>query len=227
MHGWPNFGNLFMEISRVLHHTSMKHLLIIALLAVGVAVFAQDDFEVIEILEPYDRDICIWPHSGFEEITFRAAIVSSSGSGGLCAIPERILDLGYGKKNQKRERQIDWSLLENNMIESRKEFRALIGHLDLEVDWKTEKLSFYTTSSTYKFGALDSDYVLMGIALSEDGKTLCLGYLSTFHGVCQGICQQPEWFSHTSSSYAIVIPNTVEHITSTSCYFGPDCSEVP
>lgn len=189
-----------------------------------MAVFAQDEFEIIEAPDLYKRDICTWPMQGFTELLYRTAEVSTACAG------ERPYTLSFSTlecKEEKKDQPINWSLLENNMISTRKEFRPFRKQIDLDIDWRKEKISFYTNSTTYKFGMLESDYLLTGISISEDGKTLCLGYQSTFHGVCQGIAQQTEWFSHASSTFAVVIPKTVERIISTSCYYGPDCSEIP
>ncbi len=211
-----------MEFLSLLHLKSMKHLFIILLVTVAATAMAQDDFEMIEIHDPY-KDICIFPSQGFTEIYCKTVLVSSSGAGGGLYLSS----VSLIKEEEVNSKSINWDLLKNNMIISRKEFRAFREHIDMDVDWRSEKISFYTNSSTYKFGSLESDYLLTGISISEDGKTLSLKYQSTFHGVCQGIAQQAEWFTHESSTYAIIIPSTVENIICSSCYFGPDCSEVP
>lgn len=189
-----------------------------------MTVTAQEKFEKLDAPRPAKRDICIWPTQGFKEITFRSIEVESKSAG---EYPSILSDWMYEPGNERRVRRINWALLEDNMINGRREFRPFRKQIKLEVDWRKEKITFYTNSTTYKFGNLESDYLLMGVSISEDGKTLCLGYRSAFYGVCQGICQQPEWFSYGSATYAIVIPNTVEKIITTSCHFGPDCSEIP
>lgn len=187
-------------------------------------VYAQDEFEITEYPDTYMRNICKWPMHGFTEIEYRTVEVSSSCAG------ERPFTAAQGPldcSQEKKATSINWSLLEDKMISSRKEFRPFRKQLDLDVNWRMEKVTFYTNSTTYKFGVLESDYLLTGVSISEDGKTLCLGYQSTFHGVCQGIAQQSEWFSNASTTFAMVIPKSVEKIISKSCYFGPDCSEIP
>jgi len=147
-----------------------------------------------------------WPQPGFHEIGCRSEEISESdGISGLCMI---VMPSG-------------------GMITNRKEYRASGLDLEVQVDWQKEQLAFYTMGITYKHGRLDSDYFLTGIAISGDGKTLCLAFHSTFHGVCQGIAQQSEWYSHESATYALVIPATVETITRVSTHSGPDCSGIP
>lgn len=185
-----------------------------------------DTFTLIEeayIIGP-DQNDCVWHPPGFQLITCKSALVYSAGQGSQTELVPYDIEL---KKDKLRKKRMDLSGYNEGMIESRKDFKKLSAHIDLKVDWKTEIVTFYTTYRSYKHGQLDSDYVLMGTAISADGKTLFMGYLSTFHGVCQGIAQQAEWYSSETSTYALVIPATVEEITNASCYRGPDCSDIP
>ena len=91
--------------------------------------------------------------------------MSESGSlwGGV-AIP--IDDPDNKEKNKKPEKDsVNLSIYTNGIISSRKEFKPLKPYLDLKVDWKSEKVTFYTNSTTYKFDALESDSRLMGISI--------------------------------------------------------------
>ena len=168
---------------------------------------------------------CLWPQPGFKIIAYTTELVYSTGPEDM---PEsEASDVSRSKKEKTKEYSLNLSGHANNMIKTKKEFRSFSEYINLDVDWNKEKIAFYTECTTYKHGKLDSDYTLMGLSLSADGKTLCLGYRSTFYGVCQGVVQLPEWYSSKINTYAIVIPGTVEKITSITCYFGSDCSGIP
>ncbi len=207
-----------MEFVSVLHLTSMKQIIIITILIFSIQAMSQEVFCEDE-----------WPQATFYDIDCRVELVSTKRSGNsICIMPVVIAGAdGNSLAVESEKEAIDFSLLNNNMISSRKEFRPFADRIDLKLDWKREKITFYTNSVSYKHGQLDSDYLLVGVSISEDGKTLNLAYQSTFHGVCQGIRQLTEWYSYETTSYALVIPSTVEMITSTSRYLGPDCSEIP
>ena len=49
----------------------------------------------------------------------------------------------------------------------------------------------------------------------------------SFHGTCQGIAQQDDWFSNSNSIKYITIPKNVTIIENIICYKGPDCSGIP
>lgn len=175
--------------------------------------------------EGLEEDICIWPPPGFKEIYCKSELVAKTSSGDRSIEIYATLDTTIIMSIP--DNPIDLSMISNNMISTKNEFTPFAKRIKLEVDWEIEKLTFYTNSRTYKHGHLNSDGYLMGVSISEDGKILCLGYSSRFHGVCQGIAQQPEWYSDETETYAIIIPGTVERIMEISCYFGPDCSEIP
>jgi hypothetical protein len=199
----------------------MKQILIIVFFLTGLASPAR---EQVLLPVPPGSNYCPWPPPGFIEIGYRAALVSSTGYGNT---PDDLLANSHPVKNEKTGKHADLSGYANRMIETRKELRQLKLGIDLDIEWKKEKVTFYTTGRTYKHGQLDSDYILMGISVSADGKTLCYGFQSTFYGICQGIEQQMEWYSFNTETFVAVIPRSVEKITSTSCHKGPDCSEIP
>ena len=232
-----------MDFCGSLYPLDMKQIITILLLTTSVFVSAQKharrngdklnhrerpDTLVVEIqpeLTPYDRNHCIWPLPGYRVITCRSEVVSVSGSGRDRFEP--LMDAALSEKKEPERDPVDLSQYTSGMVNSRKAYKPLKKYLNLEIDWKREKVAFYTSSTTYKHGDLDSDSMLTGVSISADGKTLCFRYRSTFYGVCQGIAQQMEWYSHETTTYAIVIPNTVEQITCTWCHSGPDCSNIP
>ena len=189
---------------------------------------ANKDTLVVEIqpeLNPYDRNHCLWPLPDYRAIYCRTELVSAYGERNNIA--ELSIDPSLSEQKKPDKSLPDLSRYTNGIITSPKEYKPLKQYLNLEIDWKREKVAFYTISASYKHGILDSDSRLMGVSISADGKTLCLGYRSTFYGVCQGIAQLPEWYSFEIATYAIVIPNTVEKITNSWCHSGPDCSNIP
>lgn len=188
----------------------------------------EPDTQIIEA-EPlfidHSRQNCLWPQPGFKVINYKSELVYTiSPENQQRAIPS---DSTKSERKTAKEDAVNLSGYTNRIIETKKEFKPFSDYINLEIDWKKEKIVFYTDCYTYKHGKLDSDYILMGMAISAEGKTLCLGYRSTFYGVCQGVAQMPEWYSFETNTYAIVIPNTVETITSNTCHYGPDCSEIP
>lgn len=213
----------------------MKRILTITFLLLNINMLAQSEAEISlqpDSLSPLDdgyllsseKDYCAWPPPGFNVIHCRSAFVYSLGSN---PIPIEVFPGQEQAKKKIKRKKMKLDTHPRGIIDSKKEFRKLSVQLELDVNWKTEKVTFYTTSRTYKHGQLNSDYTLMGASLSEDSKTLSLGYQSTFHGVCQGIAQQAEWYSSESSIFALVIPASVEEITSMTCHRGPDCSNIP
>jgi hypothetical protein len=241
-----------MEFMCLLHLYYMKKILTIFLLAICFASMAQNqlkqdrkrltifkkekhDEDLIEpdtlIIEAeplyngHSRNNCRCSRPGFKVMNYRTALVYSTDPGKVHgATPS---DFTKSKRKKAIKNQVHLSCYTNRMIETKKEFKQLSDFISLEVDWKKEKIAFYSNCSTYKHGTLDSDYVLTGLSVSTDGKTLCLNFRSTFYGVCQGILQLPEWYSFETNTYAIVIPGTVEKITSCTCHYGPDCSNIP
>ncbi len=99
-----------MEFLSLSHLKSMKHLFIILLVAVAATAMAQDDFEMIEIHDPY-RDICIFPSQGFTEIYCKTVKVSSSGTGGVLYLSSFSLI----EEEEVNSKPINWELLKNNM----------------------------------------------------------------------------------------------------------------
>lgn len=173
----------------------------------------------------HKENICIWSPPGFKEIDYEFELVSTFGNSKNNP-HKKFIYLDY-KKSDLTNDLIDWPLLLNNMMYSKKELKPYALKIKLKINWKTQKLTFYRNTVTYKHGKQDSDIYLIGVSLSEDEKTLCLGYRITSQAVCQGIRQLPEWYFCEHKIYALLIPKSVEKIIDTSCYFGPDCSGIP
>ena len=184
-----------MEFPGIFHLKNMKPILPILILLFSATAMAQE--------VALSRDVCLWPPPGYTLIQVQGVLVSKSGGPGN-TVP--------ATTEQEPVQRVDLSGLKNNVIYTKKDFLPLKDKVKVDINWKNQKLVFSTDAVVYKLGAAYSDYILTGISVSADGTTLCLGYRSTFYGVCQGIAQLSQWFSCENRIYAIVIPLSLIHI---------------
>jgi hypothetical protein len=119
----------------------------------------------------------------------------------------------------------DIMLFDGMLIESEANYREVVGAESADVDWETSRILVVEEFSSYKLGSLDSDVRLSGVYLS--GDSLIISQTSTNYGPCQGIAQDPSWFSFDTTYLLLVLPRGPEHIVYHWCSIGRCPPDIP
>ena len=93
------------------------------------------------------------------------------------------------------------------------------------VDWTTSRVVVFQEYASYRFGRLDGRTVLSGVY--RFGDSLVFRSTYTNYGPCQGIAQDPSWFSYSSSFLLVVVPREPDRVTFSLCIIGGCPPDIP
>lgn len=116
-------------------------------------------------------------------------------------------------------------LREGMLIETGSQYVRVFGSQPEGIDWKTQRVYVVEELTVYRFDSIDSRTTLSGVYRTSDA--LYIELTSTHLGPCQGIAQQPEWFSFHRRFVAIRIPRLPEKIVTRQTIVGGCPPDIP
>jgi len=112
------------------------------------------------------------------------------------------------------------ALSDRQLINSEARYEEIFGVAPAGVDWTTSRILIVEEFTSYKFGELNSDFRLSGVYIS--GNSIIVSETSSHYGPCQGIAQDPSWYSFDARYLVLVLPREPANIEYHFCSVG-DC----
>lgn len=117
------------------------------------------------------------------------------------------------------------ALFDRQLIDGEVQYQEIYGAASAGVDWASSRVLIVEEFASYKFGEIDSDIRLSGVYMS--GNSIIVSQTSTHYGPCQGIAQDPSWFSFDITYLLLVLPRRPEHIAYHFCRIGDCPPDIP
>jgi len=117
------------------------------------------------------------------------------------------------------------AVFDGMLIDSEANYQEALGAASVDMDWEASRIVVVEEFVSYKFGELDSDIRLSGVY--ESGDSIIISQTGTNYRPCQGIAQDPSWFSFDMTYLLLVLPRRPEHIAYHFCRVGGCPPDIP
>lgn len=125
----------------------------------------------------------------------------------------------------KETRPVNAAVFDRQLIDSEGRYQEVFGAASVGVDWATSRVLIVDEFTLYKFGEIDSDIRLSGVFIS--GNSIIVSETSNHYGPCQGIAQDPSWYSFDVRYLAVVLPREPVDIEYQFCSVGGCPPDIP
>ena len=119
----------------------------------------------------------------------------------------------------------DLVLTDRMLIEDERRYREVFGHGSTDMDWDDSRILVIEEFVSYKLGSLDGAVRFSGVYRS--GESLIVSQTSTNYGPCQGIAQDPSWYSFEITYLLVVLPRFPVRINYHWCSIGGCPPDIP